>query len=101
MFWIEVMPCRAHHSQPALHDGAIVRQLLRRRLRIGLAAGRQAEPRAALAGKLEQRPERLAFAQFAVRQPVGAHDDLVARPERLARAAGPPASSAFVFAHIV
>ena len=70
--------------EPALHDGAVMRLLLRRRPGIGFAAGRESQPGAALAGKLEQRSERLALAQFAVRQPVGAHHDLVARPERLA-----------------
>ncbi len=78
------MPWRAHQSRPAPQDGAVGGALRGGRHRIRLAAGRQAEPHAAFAGERQHRVERLALAQFAFRQPVGTHDDLVAWAEFLA-----------------
>ena len=78
------MPWRAHHSSPRF----MMARSCACSCGVGLGSGSPpvASPsRARLPpARLEQRPERLAFAQFAFRQPVGAHHDLVARPERLA-----------------
>ena len=68
--------------EPALHDGAVVRLLL-----AASASGSGSPPvdrpsRTRLSpASVEQRAERLALAQFAFRQPVRAHDDLVAGAE--------------------
>ena len=84
MFWIEVMPCLAHHSSPRFMMARSCACSSARRIRVRLAAGRKAEPHAAFAGEIEQRPEGLALAQLALGKPVLAHDDLVARAELLA-----------------
>ena len=69
-------------GQPAPHDIAIGCPLGRGRHRVRLAAGGQAQPYPAFAGKVKHRAERFALAQFAASQAIIAHDDLVAGAER-------------------
>ena len=67
--------------EPPLQDGAVLGEFLLGRVGVGLAAGGEAEPLAPGAGKLHHGGEGFALAQFACRQAILAHDDLVARPE--------------------